>query len=196
MLADIKKYVYRGEYMSVKSITSPLSGKVISELKAGERILLSGTFYTARDAAHKRMADLVERGEGFPFNIKGQTIYYVGPTPAQPGHIIGSAGPTTSGRMDKYTPTLLNSGLKTIIGKGYLGEEVVESIKKNKAVYLAAIGGLGALISRSIKHMEVIAYEDLGPEAIYKLTVEDFPAIVIVDCFGDNWYEIGRDAFK
>ncbi|EFV75706.1 fumarate hydratase [Bacillus sp. 2_A_57_CT2] len=177
-------------------MTIPIEENLLLSLKAGERVLLSGTIYTARDAAHKRMSEALEKGEDLPFNIEGQTIYYVGPTPAKPGQVIGSAGPTTSGRMDKYTPSLLDRGLKGMIGKGYRSKEVIDSMKKNKAVYFAAIGGSGALIARSIKTMEVIAYEDLGPEAIYKLTVRDFPAVVIIDSNGTDWYQLGKQKFN
>lgn len=181
--------------MSAIHITSPMREETISELKAGERVLISGTIYTARDAAHKRMSESLAKGEKLPFDLSGQTIYYVGPTPAKPGQVIGSAGPTTSGRMDKYTPALLDLGLKGMIGKGYRSDEVIESMKGNKAVYFAAIGGSGALIARSILSMEVIAYEDLGPEAIYKLEVKDFPAVVIIDSNGNDWYKIGKQEF-
>ncbi|MBT2679246.1 Fe-S-containing hydro-lyase [Bacillus sp. ISL-35] len=182
--------------MSALKVTSPIDENTLLNLKAGERVLISGTIYTARDAAHKRMSEALERGEELPFDIKGQTIYYVGPTPPKPGQIIGSAGPTTSGRMDKYTPSLLDRGLKGMIGKGYRSEAVIESMMKNKAVYFAAIGGSGALIARSIKMMEVLAYEDLGPEAIYKLSVEDFPAVVIIDSNGTDWYQLGKQQFN
>ncbi|MGV3266781.1 Fe-S-containing hydro-lyase [Cytobacillus pseudoceanisediminis] len=182
--------------MSAVKVTIPIEENLLLSLKAGERVLLSGTIYTARDAAHKRMSEALEKGEDLPFNIEGQTIYYVGPTPAKPGQVIGSAGPTTSGRMDKYTPSLLDRGLKGMIGKGYRSKEVIDSMKKNKAVYFAAIGGSGALIARSIKTMEVIAYEDLGPEAIYKLTVRDFPAVVIIDSNGTDWYQLGKQKFN
>lgn len=182
--------------MCANKVSSPIDEQVLISLKAGDRVLISGTIYTARDAAHKRMAEAIQKGEDLPFNIKGQTIYYVGPTPAKPGQIIGSAGPTTSGRMDKYTPSLLDRGLKGMIGKGYRSQEVIDSMKKNKAVYFAAIGGSGALIARSIKSMEVIAYEDLGPEAIYKLTVENFPAVVIIDSEGTDWYQAGKEQFN
>ncbi|MEH7333620.1 Fe-S-containing hydro-lyase [Neobacillus drentensis] len=182
--------------MSAIDLLNPISEQELLKLKAGDRVLLSGTIYTARDAAHKRMFEALERGEELPFDVKGQTIYYVGPTPAKPGHVIGSAGPTTSGRMDKYTPSLLDLGLKGMIGKGYRSEEVIESMKKNKAVYFAAIGGSGALIARTIQSVEVVAYEDLGPEAIYKLTIKDFPAVVIVDSEGNDWYKIGKLQFK
>lgn len=182
--------------MCANKVSSPIDEQALISLKAGDRVLISGTIFTARDAAHKRMSEALQKGEDLPFNIKGQTIYYVGPTPAKPGQIIGSAGPTTSGRMDKYTPSLLDRGLKGMIGKGYRSQEVIDSMKKNKAVYFAAIGGSGALIARSIKSMEVIAYEDLGPEAIYKLTVENFPAVVIIDSEGTDWYQVGKEQFK
>ncbi|WP_317851450.1 Fe-S-containing hydro-lyase [Neobacillus bataviensis] len=182
--------------MSAIHLMNPISEQELLKLKAGDRVLLSGTIYTARDAAHKRMFEALERGEELPFDVKGQTIYYVGPTPSKPGHVIGSAGPTTSGRMDKYTPSLLDLGLKGMIGKGYRSEEVIESMKKNKAVYFAAIGGSGALIARTIQSVEVVAYEDLGPEAIYKLTIKDFPAVVIVDSEGNDWYKIGKLQFQ
>lgn len=169
-------------------IISPFDQKTIDSLKSGNRVLITGTIYTARDAAHKRMYEAIQRGESLPFNVEGQVIYYVGPTPQKPGQIIGSAGPTTSERMDKYSPSLLDYGLKGMIGKGYRSKEVVDSIKKNKSLYLAAIGGSGALIARTIKSMDVIAYEDLGTEAVRKITVENFPAIVINDSYGNDWY--------
>uniref|UniRef100_A0A942T5K3 Fe-S-containing hydro-lyase n=1 Tax=Neobacillus citreus TaxID=2833578 RepID=A0A942T5K3_9BACI len=176
-------------------MTNPISEQELLKLKAGDRVFLSGTIYTARDAAHKRMFETLQRGEELPFDVAGQTIYYVGPTPAKPGAVIGSAGPTTSGRMDKYTPVLLDLGLKGMIGKGYRSEEVIESMKKNKAVYFAAIGGSGALIAKTIQSVEVVAYEDLGPEAIYKLTIKNFPAVVIIDHEGNDWYKIGKQQF-
>ncbi|MBS4214581.1 MULTISPECIES: Fe-S-containing hydro-lyase [Neobacillus] len=181
--------------MSAIQITNPISEQELLKLKAGDRVLLSGTIYTARDAAHKRMFETLQKGEELPFDVAGQTIYYVGPTPAKPGAVIGSAGPTTSGRMDKYTPVLLDLGLKGMIGKGYRSEEVIESMKKNKAVYFAAIGGSGALIARTIQSVEVVAYEDLGPEAIYRLTIKNFPAVVIIDSKGNDWYKIGKQQF-
>jgi fumarate hydratase subunit beta len=182
--------------MAAIQLICPISDEEIKTLKAGERVLLSGTIYTARDAAHKRMSEALQNGKELPIQIAGQVIYYVGPTPAKPGQVIGSAGPTTSGRMDKYTPALLELGLKGMIGKGYRSDEVVESIKKNKAVYFGAIGGSGALIARTIKSSEVIAYEDLGPEAIYKLEVKEFPAVVIIDSEGNDWYEIGKQQYQ
>nr|MBP9500333.1 Fe-S-containing hydro-lyase [Acetoanaerobium sp.] len=153
-------------------ITTPLTDEIISNLKSGDEVLISGTIYTARDAAHKKLVDSINSGESLPFDIKNAIIYYVGPSPKKPGDVIGSAGPTTSYRMDAYTPTLLDLGLKGMIGKGSRNKNVVESIKKNHAVYFAAIGGAGALISSTIKSSEVIAYEELGPEAVHKLTVE------------------------
>ena len=169
-------------------ITTPLTDEIISNLKSGDEVLISGTIYTARDAAHKKLIDSINSGESLPFDIKNAIIYYVGPSPKKPGDVIGSAGPTTSYRMDAYTPTLLDLGLKGMIGKGSRNKNVVESIKKNHAVYFAAIGGAGALISSTIKSSEVIAYEELGPEAVHKLTVEDFPAIVVLDSGGNDLY--------
>ncbi|TWI58116.1 Fe-S-containing hydro-lyase [Halalkalibacter nanhaiisediminis] len=182
--------------MSAIKITTPFNDEITKSLKAGDRVLISGTVYAARDAAHKRMIESLEQGKELPFDIKGKVIYYVGPTPAKPGSVIGSAGPTTSGRMDKYTPTLLDLGLKGMIGKGYRDEAVIQSIVKNKAVYFAAIGGSGALIARSIKEVEVIAYEDLGPEAIRKMVIEDFPAVVINDAFGNDLYKSGSEIYR
>lgn len=164
----------------------------IKSLKAGDTLLLSGTIYTARDAAHKRMVEEYEKGNDFPFDIKGQAIYYAGPCPAKPGEVIGSCGPTTSGRMDAYTPLLLDKGLKIMIGKGARNQEVIDAVKRNNCIYLGAIGGAGALIAECIKSAEVIAYEDLGTEAIRKLLVEDFPVTVLVDAFGNDIYEIGQ----
>lgn len=172
-------------------ITAPLSEETIASLKSGDRVLISGTVYTARDAAHKRMTEQLEQGLELPFDIRNQVIYYVGPTPAKPGMVIGSAGPTTSGRMDKYAPKLMELGLKGMIGKGYRNADVREAIVRHKAVYFAAIGGSGALLSRTIKSVELVAYEDLGPEAIRKLVIEDFPAVVINDIYGNDLYESG-----
>jgi fumarate hydratase subunit beta len=182
--------------LSAIKITTPFNEKTVAELKAGDRVLISGTVYTARDAAHKRMIEQLEQGEELPFDITGQVIYYVGPTPAKPGQISGSAGPTTSGRMDKYTPTLLEKGLKGMIGKGYRNKEVTDSIVKNRAIYFGAIGGSGALIARTIKSVEMVAYEDLGTEAIRKMVIEDFPAVVINDIHGNDWYELGKEEYK
>ncbi|MBZ5200118.1 Fe-S-containing hydro-lyase [Planomicrobium chinense] len=179
-----------------KKITLPLTDADLDSLKAGDRVLLSGTVYTARDAAHKRMVDQEKEGIPFPIDVAGQVIYYTGPTPAKPGEVIGSAGPTTSGRMDLYTPRLLEKGLKGMIGKGYRNEEVKAAIKKHRAVYFGAVGGAAALIARSIKAVEVIAYEDLGTEAIRKLTIENFPVFVINDVHGGDIYEEGIAQFR
>ncbi len=171
-----------------RRIRLPLSDTVISELRAGDQVLLSGDIYTARDAAHKRMTETIAAGGELPFDLQGQAIYYTGPTPAKPGDIIGSAGPTTSGRMDAYTPELLARGLKGMIGKGYRNEAVIEAIVRHKAVYFGAVGGAGALIARTVRAVRTIAYEDLGTEAIRLLTVQDFPAIVLIDCLGNDGY--------
>lgn len=175
----------------MKRILTPLSKADAASLEAGERVLLSGTVYTARDAAHKRLVALAEQGEPFPFQMDGAVIYYVGPTPAPPGKIIGSAGPTTSCRMDAYAPVLLDMGLLGMIGKGGRSPEVITSMVKNGAVYFAAIGGAAALISKHITGAEVIAYEDLGTEAVQRLTVDGLPVIVAIDSKGKNIYEEG-----
>ncbi|MGB9781325.1 Fe-S-containing hydro-lyase [Caldanaerobacter sp.] len=175
---------------------TPLKEETTVQLKAGDLILLSGDIYTARDEAHKRMVEAIDKGEILPFEIKDSIIYYVGPCPPRPGQAIGSCGPTTSGRMDKYTPKLIELGLKGMIGKGLRSEEVVEAMKKHKVVYFTAVGGVGALLAQRVKRAEIIAYEDLGPEAIYKLTVEDFPLIVAIDCYGNNLYEIEREKYR
>ncbi|MCS4470862.1 Fe-S-containing hydro-lyase [Clostridium botulinum] len=180
--------------MKIK-INTPLTEDKIKSLKAGDMLLITGTIYTARDAAHKRLIDALEKGRNLPFEVKNSIIYYVGPTPAKPGMEIGAAGPTTSYRMDTYTPKLLNLGLKGMIGKGKRSKEVIESIVKNKAVYFGAIGGAAALISKSIKKSEVIAYEDLDSEAIRKLEVEDLPVTVIIDSKGNNLYEDGLEDY-
>jgi fumarate hydratase subunit beta len=177
-------------------IALPLNEKVTRSLKAGDDLLLSGVLYVARDAAHKRMVEALDRGEHLPFDIKGQTIYYMGPSPAPPGRVIGSAGPTTSSRMDAYTPRLLAAGLKGMIGKGVRSPEVKEALKKSKAVYLAAVGGAGALISKTITKSEVVAYPELGPEAILKIEVKDFPATVINDIYGGDLYAEGKTQYK
>lgn len=168
----------------------------IRSLRCGDKVLLSGSIFTARDAAHKRMIEQLNQKKKLPFDLMNQVIYYVGPTPAKPGEIIGSAGPTTSSRMDKYTPLLLENGLKGMIGKGYRSKEVIDSIAKNNAVYFAAIGGSGALLAKQIKFVEVIAFEDLGTEAIRKLELVDFPCIVINDSEGGDWYKESQAAFK
>ena len=176
-------------------ITTPLTQDTAKNLRAGDSCLISGVIYTARDAAHKRLCELVAAGKELPLDIKDSIIYFVGPTPAKPGQAIGSAGPTTSYRMDAYSPTLIGLGLTGMIGKGKRGPEVVNAMKEHGAVYFGAIGGCGALLSRCIKKAEVIAYDDLGAEAIRRLEVEDFPAIVIIDSQGNNLYETGREAY-
>ncbi|WP_085993083.1 Fe-S-containing hydro-lyase [Oceanobacillus senegalensis] len=179
-----------------KSIKLPLDDDIVKDLRAGDQVRLTGTIYTARDAAHKRMAESLENGGEIPFDIKNQIIYYVGPTPAKPGQVIGSAGPTTSSRMDAYTPKLLELGMKGMIGKGYRNEQVKQAIKENHAVYFAAVGGSAALIAKTIKKVEVIAYEDLGTEAIRKMEVKNFPAIVINDMYGGDYYQEGIANYK
>ena len=172
-----------------KHITTPLTHEKVQSLRAGDSVLITGTIYTARDAAHKRLCELVEKGEPLPFDVKDSIIYYVGPTPAKPGMAIGSAGPTTSYRMDAYSPTLIAQGETGMIGKGKRGPDVIEAMKKYGAVYFAAIGGAAALIAKSIKSEELICYEDLGTEAVRRYTVEDFPCIVAIDSEGNNVYE-------
>ena len=181
--------------MASVKITTPLTREAVRNLKAGDSCLISGVIYTARDAAHKRLCELVAEGKELPLDVKDSIIYFVGPTPAKPGQAIGSAGPTTSYRMDAYSPTLIREGLTGMIGKGKRGPEVVAAMKEEGAVYFGAIGGCGALLSKCIKKAEVIAYEDLGAEAIRRLEVEDFPAIVIIDSEGNNLYETGRAAY-
>ncbi|MBI1910406.1 MAG: Fe-S-containing hydro-lyase [Deltaproteobacteria bacterium] len=177
-------------------ITPPLTDAQVEKLRAGDKVLITGVLYTARDAAHKRLIELIENGKELPFELKGQLIYYVGPTPAKPGQVIGSAGPTTSGRMDAYTVKLLELGLKGTVGKGARSKEVLEAMKKHKAVYMAAVGGAAALIARSIKKAEIIAYEDLGPEAVRRLEVVDFPAIVVNDAFGGDLFAQGVEKYR
>ena len=174
------------------SITTPLTREKVRNLKSGDSCLISGVIYTARDAAHKRLCELVDAGKEMPLDVTDNIIYFVGPTPAKPGQAIGSAGPTTSYRMDAYSPTLIREGLTGMIGKGKRGPEVVAAMKEHGAVYFGAIGGCGALLGKCIKKAEVIAYDDLGAEAIRRLEVEDFPAIVIIDSQGNNLYETGR----
>ena len=175
-----------------KKINLPITDEDIKNLRAGDSVLLSGTIITGRDAAHKRLFDLLKAGEALPVDVKGEIIYYVGPAPAKPGHAVGPAGPTSSYRMDKYTPALLELGMKGMIGKGARSQEVIDPIVKNKAVYFAAIGGAAALIAESIKAEELLCYEDLGTEAIRRYTVEDFPCIVAIDCEGNNVYARGN----
>lgn len=172
-----------------KHIKAPFDAKTAQDLKIGDYVYLSGTIYTARDAAHKRMSEAIQRGEKLPLEMENNVIYYMGPSPAREGRPIGSAGPTTASRMDKYAPTLLDMGLRGMIGKGKRTEEVRQAVIKNHAVYFAAVGGAGALLSKSILSAEVLAYDDLGTEAIRKLEVKDFPVIVVMDCEGNNLYE-------
>ena len=178
-----------------KRITTPLTLEKVKDLKAGDTVLISGTIYTSRDAGHKRLVELLDKGESLPFDPKDQIIYYVGPTPTKPGHAFGSAGPTSSYRMDPYAPRLLEVGLRGMIGKGLRNEEVIDSIKKNGGVYFAAIGGAAALIGKSVKSAEIIAYEDLGAEALRELQVEDLPVIVVIDSEGNNLYEQGQKEY-
>lgn len=177
--------------IKTKKITTPLTDEVIADLRAGDKVEISGNLYTARDAAHKRLVQMIKDGEALPFDVRGQVIYFVGPTPAKPGMPIGSAGPTTAGRMDFYSPTLIELGLKGMIGKGARSEEVKNAIKDHKCVYFAAIGGVAALLSKKITKAEIIAFEDLGTEAIRILQVKDFPVIVINDIYGGDLYEEG-----
>lgn len=179
----------------IKKLTTPLTPEVINTLQAGDSVRISGVIYTARDAAHKKMVEALSRGESLPADLTGQIIYYVGPTPAKPGDIIGSAGPTTSGRMDKYAPTLMDLGLSGMIGKGLRSAAVVDSMKKNNAVYFAAIGGAGAVIAKSIKSYEILAYGELASEAFSKLVVEDFPAVVVIDSAGNDFYKAGQETY-
>lgn len=177
-------------------ITPPLSDEDIMKLKIGDRVLITGKILTGRDSAHKRLYELIQKGEKLPIEIKGQIIYYVGPAPAKPGYVIGSAGPTTSYRMDPYAPLLMEHGLKGMIGKGVRSQSVRDAMKKFKGVYFAATGGAGALIARNIRTATIIAYEDLGPEAIRELEVEDFPVIVANDAFGGDLYEEGMKRYR
>ncbi len=182
--------------MAEHRIETPVSDEVIAKLRAGDKVYITGYLLTGRDSAHKKLIDLIKEGKQLPIDIRGQLIYYVGPTPARPGKPIGSAGPTTSYRMDSYAPTLHSLGLKGTIGKGERSEEVKESLKKYKAIYLAAVGGAGALISKSILESEVIAYPELGPEAIRRIKVKEFPCIVINDMYGGDLYEEGKKAYR
>jgi len=177
-------------------LTPPLSDEVVASLKTGDRVLITGVIYTGRDAAHKRLVDLLDKGEDLPIPMQGEIIYFVGPAPAKPGKAIGSAGPTTSYRMDSYSPRLLAEGLKGMIGKGSRNAEVKAAIKEYKGIYFAATGGAGALLAQRIKKAEVVAYEDLGPEAIRRIEVEDFPAVVINDIYGGDLYEQGVIDYK
>ena len=179
----------------MKVLHTPLSREDARALRCGESCLITGTIYTARDAAHKRLCELAAKGEQLPFDIEGAIIYFVGPTPAKPGQVIGSAGPTTSYRMDAYSPALIALGQTGMIGKGKRGEAVVDAMRRYGAVYLGAIGGLGALLGKCVKKAEVIAYPDLGAEAVRRLEVENFPVVVVIDSEGNNLYELGRRAY-
>lgn len=181
--------------MSQIRLQTPLTGEKARQLKAGDSVLLSGTIYTARDAAHKRLCELMDKGETLPFPVQDAIIYYVGPTPAKPGAVIGSAGPTTSYRMDAYAPSLMEVGLRGMIGKGLRADSVVQSMVKNGAVYFAAIGGAAALIAKSITACELVAYEDLGSEAIRRLEVKDMPLTVVIDTQGNDLYKIGQQQY-
>ncbi len=177
-------------------IQLPLDDQTVRSLKAGDSVLISGSLYTGRDAAHKRLIELLNKGEELPIDIKGQAIYYVGPAPAMPDQAVGSAGPTTSYRMDPYTPQLIELGLKGMIGKGKRNQAVIDAMKKHGAVYFGAVGGAAALISKSITKAEIVAYPDLGAEAIHRFEISDFPAIVIIDVQGNNMYEMGPALYK
>lgn len=178
-----------------RHIQAPITESDMNSLRAGDYIYITGTIYTARDAAHKRMQEALAAGEALPIELENNIIYYMGPSPAREGHVIGSAGPTTASRMDKYTPELLDLGLKGMIGKGKRSSEVKDAIRRNKAVYFAAIGGAGALLSKSVTKSEVVAYDDLGTEAIRKLEVRDFPVIVVIDSDGNDLYETAAETY-
>lgn len=180
----------------IKTVTTPLTDAIARSLKAGDRVLLNGTIYTGRDAAHKKLVELIEKGEKLPFEVQDQIIYYVGPCPAKPGQAIGSAGPTTSGRMDAYAPKLMKLGLRGMIGKGLRTKAVVDSMIETNSVYFAAIGGAGALLAQAIKEAEVIAFPELGAEAIYKLKVENFPVTVVIDSEGNDLYDKGKAQYR
>mgnify|MGYP001569806215 CR=1 FL=1 len=185
----------RNQDQAVK-IKLPADAATLKSLKTGDQVLISGSIYVARDAVHRRIIDALDKGKPLPFSLRGQTIYYMGPAPAKPGQIIGSAGPTTSGRMDVYTPRLLAEGLKVMIGKGERSEVVKKAIKKYGAVYLAATGGAGALIAKSVKKCEIIAYPELGAEAVLRLEIEDFPAVVVNDIYGGDLYLEGKAKYR
>jgi fumarate hydratase subunit beta len=184
------------EHNNIFSIKSPIDSKTINKLKAGTRVLITGTVYVARDAAHRRLFEALKKGEVLPFSLNGQTIYYMGPAPAKPGQVIGSAGPTTSSRMDSFTTPLLKAGLKAMIGKGSRSDVVKKAIKQYQAVYLVTTGGASALLAKTIKKVDVVAYADLGTEALLRLYVEDFPAIVANDTFGDDLFEQGKARYQ
>ena len=179
----------------IKEITTPLSDADVESLTSGDRVRITGVIYTARDAAHGRLLPLIESGAALPIDVRGAIIYYTGPSPARPGDVVGSVGPTTASRMDKFTPALIRLGLKGTIGKGYRGQAVKDALRTGTAVYFGAIGGAGAVLSRFVKKLEIVAYEDLGTEAIRRLEVEGFPAIVINDCHGGDLYQDGQKAY-
>ncbi len=179
----------------IKEVRTPLGDADVESLKAGDRVRITGILYTARDAAHGRLFPLIEKGEKLPFDLRGQIIYYTGPSPARPGDVVGSIGPTTASRMDKFTPALLQLGLKGTIGKGYRGQAVKDALRQHKGVYFGAIGGAGAVLSQFVKRLSIVAYEDLGTEAIRRLEVEGFPAIVVNDCHGGDLYQDGMKAY-
>jgi len=179
-----------------KSLKTPLTNDDLKNLKVGDKVTLTGAIYSARDAAHKKIVELIDKQEKLPFDLQGAAVYYVGPAPAKPGYAIGSAGPTTSGRMDVYTPLLISKGLKGMIGKGPRSAEVKQAMKQHGAVYFAAVGGAGALISKSITKSEVVAYPELGAEAIRRMEVKDLPLIVAIDMFGNDLYQTGKEAYK
>jgi len=177
-------------------IVTPLTDKAALSLRSGDKVLISGIIFTGRDAAHRRIADSIGGNRPLPFDLNGQVIYYVGPSPTPPGKTCGSAGPTTSGRMDPFTPLLLDLGLKGMIGKGTRSAEAIEAMVRNKAVYLGAVGGTAALISKSITRMEIVAWPELGPEAVFRMRVEDFPVVVLIDAYGKNLYETGPRQYR
>ena len=179
----------------IKDVTTPLSDADVESLTSGDRVRITGVIYTGRDAAHGRLQALIDKGEKLPIDVRGQIIYYTGPSPARPGDVVGSIGPTTASRMDKFTPALLALGLKGTIGKGYRGDTVKSALRQHKAVYFGSIGGAGAVLSRFIKKLEIVAYEDLGTEAIRRLEVEGFPAIVLNDCHGGDLYQDGQKEY-
>ncbi|MEG6522432.1 Fe-S-containing hydro-lyase [Desulfotomaculum sp. 1211_IL3151] len=181
--------------MTRVNITTPLSDEIVKSLRIGQQVFIHGVIYTGRDAAHKRLVERMDQGKELPVDLKGQIIYYVGPAPARPGKVIGSAGPTTAGRMDAYAPLLIEQGLKGMIGKGARSEKVLQAMQEHGAVYFGAIGGAAALIARSIQEATIVAYPELGPEAIYRLVVKDFPAIVVNDSFGGDLYQEGKKRY-
>ena len=179
----------------IKDVRTPLTDTDVESLRAGDRVRISGVIYTARDAAHARLFPLIEKGEPLPIDVKGGIIYYTGPSPARPGDVVGSVGPTTASRMDKFTPALLGIGLKGTIGKGYRGQAVKDALKQYKGVYFGGIGGAGAVLSAYVKRLEIVAYEDLGTEAIRRLEVDGFPAVVLYDCHGGDQYQVGQQEY-